>query len=385
MKLYIGENLKRQRKEMDLTQEQLSDILGVSFQSVSKWERGEGYPDMELLPVIAEYFGITVDELMGMKEICSQTEADKILEAVGENSVNGRIEDNIKILEAAARRFPNNYALLEQYAVNLTLMMSEGEEEQTNNLKAAALSERILSECSDTDIRNRVQSNLCTYYERSGQTDKALETVEKLPSMWCSAEMRRIYFLKGDELIKYSQGLAMQITQMFFLTLMHLADIGGENAPDMTVADRIKILQKAAAVYDIVFDEGDYNFYLADVCHIHSFIGRLAAADGDRELALCSIERAAEYAALADGLPDKKPYTSLLVNRLEYNRKNTVKNFTFTYREELSEKLGADIYDFIRNEPRFKAVMELLGDNGSRCPETAENSGKITTLVFPDP
>ena len=62
MKLYIGENLKRQRKKKDLTQEQLADILGVSFQSVSKWERGEGYPDMELLPVIAEYFGITVSQ-----------------------------------------------------------------------------------------------------------------------------------------------------------------------------------------------------------------------------------------------------------------------------------------------------------------------------------
>ena len=129
MKLYIGENLKRQRKKKDLTQEQLADILGVSFQSVSKWERGEGYPDMELLPVIAEYFGITVDELMGMKEICSKTQADKILEAVSENSVNGRIEDNLEILENAIRRFPNNYQLLEQYAVNLTFAMSEGETE----------------------------------------------------------------------------------------------------------------------------------------------------------------------------------------------------------------------------------------------------------------
>lgn len=40
MTLYIGENLKKQRKLRELTQEQLADILGVSFQSVSKWERG---------------------------------------------------------------------------------------------------------------------------------------------------------------------------------------------------------------------------------------------------------------------------------------------------------------------------------------------------------
>ncbi len=40
MTLYIGENLKKQRKQRELTQEQLADILGVSFQSVSKWEGG---------------------------------------------------------------------------------------------------------------------------------------------------------------------------------------------------------------------------------------------------------------------------------------------------------------------------------------------------------
>ncbi len=40
MTLYIGENLKKQRKLKNLTQEQLADILGVSFQAVSKWERG---------------------------------------------------------------------------------------------------------------------------------------------------------------------------------------------------------------------------------------------------------------------------------------------------------------------------------------------------------
>ena len=377
--------LKKYRQLKDLTQEQLADILGVSFQSVSKWERGEGYPDMELLPVIAEYFGITVDELMGMKEICSKTQADKILEAVSENSVNGRIEDNLEILENAIRRFPNNYQLLEQYAVNLTFAMSEGETERQNNLKAAALSERILSECSDPAIRSRVQSNLCTYYERSGQIDKALDTVEKLPSMWCSAEMRKIDFLKGEELITYAQNLAAQLAQMFYVTLLHLADLKAENAPDMTRAERIRVLQKAAAVYDIVFDEGDYNFYLADISHIHFFISRLEALDGNRELALSSIEKAAEYAAQADSLPDKKPYTSLLVNKLQYNRKNTMKNFTFTYREELSEKLGSDVYDLIRDAPCFKTVMETLGNDAGKHPEAEESGGKMSTLVFPDP
>lgn len=61
----FAENLYRLRKENGLTQEQLAGRLGVSFQSVSKWENNQGYPDIELLPRIASYFHITLDELLG--------------------------------------------------------------------------------------------------------------------------------------------------------------------------------------------------------------------------------------------------------------------------------------------------------------------------------
>lgn len=67
-----------------------------------------------------------------------------------------------------------------------------------------------------------------------------------------------------------------------------------------------------------------------------------------------------EFVAADDDLPDKKPYTSLLVNRLEYNKENGIKNFTFTYREELLKNLSWDGYDGIRDDPRFKAVEDSL-------------------------
>ena len=55
MKLHIGNSIKYLRKEKDITQEELADILGVSYQSVSRWETGACYPDMELLPVISDF------------------------------------------------------------------------------------------------------------------------------------------------------------------------------------------------------------------------------------------------------------------------------------------------------------------------------------------
>ena len=74
MKLYIGEQLKALRKEKQLTQEVLADVLGVSYQSVSRWELGVCYPDMELLPSIANYFGVTIDKLLSNDAVSKEAE-----------------------------------------------------------------------------------------------------------------------------------------------------------------------------------------------------------------------------------------------------------------------------------------------------------------------
>ena len=69
MNIYIGENIKRLRMTKDITQEQLAEFLNISNVAVSKWERGETYPDISLLPVLAKYFDVTIDTLMGYDAI----------------------------------------------------------------------------------------------------------------------------------------------------------------------------------------------------------------------------------------------------------------------------------------------------------------------------
>ncbi|MGM9637355.1 MAG: helix-turn-helix domain-containing protein [Eubacteriales bacterium] len=68
MKLSIGDNIRKFRKKNDLTQEELADRLGVSYQSVSRWENGLTYPDIEFLPAIAEMLSCSVDQLMGIPD-----------------------------------------------------------------------------------------------------------------------------------------------------------------------------------------------------------------------------------------------------------------------------------------------------------------------------
>lgn len=78
MKLMIGENIRAYRKKHDLTQEELAERLGVTYQSV-RWENGATYPDLELLPAIAQALSITADELLGMPEVEKEKRATETL------------------------------------------------------------------------------------------------------------------------------------------------------------------------------------------------------------------------------------------------------------------------------------------------------------------
>lgn len=61
----IGETIARLRRERGMTQENLAESMGVSPQTISKWENSTTYPDVSLLPVLADFFGVTVDDLYG--------------------------------------------------------------------------------------------------------------------------------------------------------------------------------------------------------------------------------------------------------------------------------------------------------------------------------
>lgn len=105
----IGSNIAALRKEKGITQEELANALGVSAQAVSKWENNSSCPDVSLLTVIADYFGVTVDALLrsGAEEITrpDPPAADSNVAAVRGGKRNVRIkvtqpngkETNIKV------------------------------------------------------------------------------------------------------------------------------------------------------------------------------------------------------------------------------------------------------------------------------------------------
>ena len=60
----IGKRIAELRKKRDMTQFEIADRLGISYQAVSNWERGNSMPDIAKLPELAEIFGVTVDEIL---------------------------------------------------------------------------------------------------------------------------------------------------------------------------------------------------------------------------------------------------------------------------------------------------------------------------------
>ena len=72
----FNEKLKELRKQKELTQEELAEVLFVSRTAISKWESGRGYPSIDSLKVIAKFFGVTIDELLSGDELLTIAEED---------------------------------------------------------------------------------------------------------------------------------------------------------------------------------------------------------------------------------------------------------------------------------------------------------------------
>ncbi len=95
MNEYLRKNIRTLRKGKNLTQEQFAEAIGVSFKSVSRWENGDTYPDIEMIPIIAKYFAVTTDYLFGIPEEKKKEEFKAMTEelmALGEDDTERAIE-----------------------------------------------------------------------------------------------------------------------------------------------------------------------------------------------------------------------------------------------------------------------------------------------------
>jgi transcriptional regulator with XRE-family HTH domain len=205
--LYIAENLKSLRKGMDLTQEEIAEMLNVSPQSVSKWERGDTYPDITMLPALANLYKTSVDVLIGMDKINDRQTRSAIFTAAHNHIRNGDMELAVEVYSDGLKTFPNDEDIMSDLAMALAL--SDGSENLT---KAVMLCERVLSDNQGDKVHHTTRAALCFVYMKAGEKEKALSIARRLPHVRESREIILAFFEAeptADEVDSYLKFIAV--------------------------------------------------------------------------------------------------------------------------------------------------------------------------------
>ena len=157
MNIQFAKVLRKYRREKDLTQEEFAHEIGISPQSISKWERGDGFPDISLLPAIANFFGISIDTLLGNDEESKRADIKQFWESAGSKQT---IKEKVELALLYDKKYPDRY-----YIANYLVMtiMCLPQEECAQYLPALTRTcEKILKNCTVERYRRRALESMCT-------------------------------------------------------------------------------------------------------------------------------------------------------------------------------------------------------------------------------
>lgn len=171
--LYLAENLRKYRLLKNLTQEDIAEHLGITAQSVSKWERGESYPDITFLPALANIFETSVDLLIGMDTIRAEETRLNIHKKAVAYQRCGDYDSAEKTYRDALLIYPNKPGMILGLASTLAL--------KGNSNEAIELMERGLPLSINERQKATMRATLCFLYLKVGREAKANKLASELP------------------------------------------------------------------------------------------------------------------------------------------------------------------------------------------------------------
>ncbi len=191
--------IKTLRKQRGLTQEQMAEAMNISCQAISKWETNASYPDISFLPILADYFGCSIDYLLGHDTSHIQEEINAICLKAQALFETHEYLSAAALLREALIKHPGNEKIMYNLAWALSGTLNEHPDYYD---EAILLYHKILEISTDTNMRTIVVRDLVYRYGTKGETEKALAYANQLPTFDVCREytIGRSNLLEGKEL-----------------------------------------------------------------------------------------------------------------------------------------------------------------------------------------
>ena len=363
MNIKIGAIIKKLRAENNITQDTLANAIGVTPQAISRWESEGGYPDIELLPALADFFSVSIDELLGYKLSEREQELANIKKEMERLAEVGSVEERVAYARNAFAHYPNDYEIRDHLAVCLYFVWEETHDEALFK-EIESLLGSVANECNDENTRYDAINTLITLYGEVKQYEKAKEWVNRLTPM----KYRRETALSGgigDGKTKfYIQDEIDKLTDALGLAIRNL--VLNEDLPNdpSTWENKIEMLRISNQLYLMIYGDG-LMFHHNRISFNHWLISTYQMSLGKTEDAMESLEKMCDHAVSYDISYQNdhgKHFTSFLVDTQVYPEKS--RDFheltEHTHCHHMLNRLQHGRYDCIRQDPRFVSIVERL-------------------------
>lgn len=200
MNIHMGKKIRQLRKNMNLSQEVLAQVLGVSFQAVSKWENGTAMPDVAMIPALASFFGVSTDDLFDFNRM----EQERKVAEICANAADYRFSDPVKseqMLREGLKQYPGNDIILN----NLLYVIQTPDRRE----EVITLCKSILEATKLDDVKYDVLRILATTYHEMGQQALTKQTLEQIPEIYFSKLELAAKLLDGQEALEAARMQAM--------------------------------------------------------------------------------------------------------------------------------------------------------------------------------
>lgn len=355
----LGEKIKFLRQKNDVTQEKLAEYLNITYQSISKWENNNALPDISLVVPLANFFGVSIDELFDRDADMQAAELkeyeDRDYELACRKSVE-TIMERVAMWREAVQKYPKNFRCLQQLAYALFETLDRTFEEsyyQANAKEVVSICGRILRDCTDNSIReSAVQMLVYTYgrrYIAIADEAKAEEYANMAGSLYTCREILKEHAYFTEE------GKKKGVRQQHHNNLTFMDFICGNivYVPDRTPEEEILACETAMKLWETLIYDGNFLFYHGRLAAIAFCLAENCAKLGRRDETLAALKKALAHGKAYDALPvGSQNYTSAFVcaasSTVDFPEDNTEWNRNF---------LKKDCFDFIRDDPEFIAIQ----------------------------